>query len=172
MDSDGCPEQYPVPAKAAAKDSEGSNEPDILPAEVGDDSHESSQLKKENTELVRSIKTPSSATLLALPPLPGEDEVYEELDEAEMSTSGEPLQQPCCRKPPRFWCLLTVVLSTIIAIVLVGVLTRMYTYNTESVSFISRPSLVVPSVSIDVIILNYCFNVAPMLRPYYFLELA
>ena len=131
MDSDGCPEQYPVPAKAATKDSEGRNEPDILPAEVVDEGHESSQLKKENTELVRSIKTPSSATLLALPPLPGEEEeLYEELDEAEVSMSGEPHQQPCRRKPPRFWCLLTVGLSTIIAIVLVGVLTGNYTFIT------------------------------------------
>ena len=170
MDSDGCPEQYPVPEKAAAKDTEGRNEPDILPAEDVDEGHESSQLKKKKTELVRSIKTPSSATLLALPPLPGqEEEQYEELDEAEVYISAESLQQPYCKKPARFWCLLTVGLATIIAIVLVAVLTGNYSYNTKSVCFISRPSLVVPSVSIDVIILNYCFKIAPMLWPYYFL---
>ena len=96
--------------------------------------------------------------------------MYEELDEAEMYMTGEPLQQPCCTKSARFWCLLTTgLLSTTIAIVLFAVLTGSYSYNTQSVSYISRPLLVMPSLPIDAIFLNYCFNEAPMLWYYSFL---
>ena len=149
MDFDGRPEQHPVTTEAATKASEGRKKPDVLPAEDADEGHESVQLEQRDTEPVRSIPSPSSATLLALQSLPGEeDELYEELDEAEVSMLEEPLQQPCCRKPSRFWCLLTVGLSTVIAIVLVGVLTGNHSYNTESVFFfISLSLLVVPSVS-------------------------
>ena len=38
---------------------------------------------------------------------------------------GEPQHQPCCRKSTRFWCLLTVALSTVIVILLIGFLTGM-----------------------------------------------
>ena len=138
MDFDGRPEQHPVTTEAATKASEGRKKPDVLPAEDADEGHKSVELEQRDTEPVRSIQTLSSATLLALQSLPGEeDEVYEELelDEAEVSMLEEPLQQPCCRKPPRFWCLLTVGLATIIAIVLVGVLTGNHSYNTESFFF-------------------------------------
>ena len=37
----------------------------------------------------------------------------------------EPQHQPCCRKCTRFWCLLTVALSTVIVILLIGFLTGM-----------------------------------------------
>ena len=96
--------------------------------------------------------------------VPGEeqeqpDELHEELDDAdhgltrhnerrvELSLSEDPHQQPCCRKSLRFWCLLTVGLSTVVAIVLVIAMTGNYSHSTKSFHFISGSSLPVPSVS-------------------------
>ena len=116
MDLDSLPEERLVPTKAATKASEGRKKRDVLPAEDVDEGLELEPLNcQEHPE-----------------------ELHEELDDAEHgltrhnerivggSLSGEPPHQPRCRKPARFWCLLTAGLSTVIAIVLVVVMIGNY----------------------------------------------
>ena len=97
--------------KKAKKATQGENKPGNvyeIPnvyAEISNAKYETLQPNQGTIELPMSARPKSSApnTRPALP--------------------GEPQHQPCCGKSARFWCLLTAALSTVIAILLVVLLT-------------------------------------------------
>ena len=97
--------------KKTKKATEGGYKPDKvyeIPnvyAEISNADYETLQSHQSTIELPMSAPSQSSeaSTRRALP--------------------GEPQRQPCCRNSTRFWCLLTVALSTVIVMLLIGFLT-------------------------------------------------